>query len=393
MRSPLRLGAVLSAVLVAAQPACIGDDELPICGERPPSDTPACESCSGDLGLVAIGPEHHRAYRIVYVPVGHADDGLASFVEHAEQLTADIRADRASIVGRRPDLFDFHRASRPIRSDDGSWPCLRKHDLSSRRYLSVPDSVTRQLGESMPGRTVIVFITSGGGGAANADRGRGELGADEKTSVRLAPDDDARTLDHELGHAIIGLGDEYTEDDANGCYPDALTDLPPGAPQPIPNLSPHGDGRDWNGLVSGAREGGGAWYDACIFHPTDSCRMLRSRDEQFCPVCNAAIDRALSRAARELGNPKTPPRCVVTSTRDETMLHVRVVSWSHVPKLEVEVVFDHDDDSKRRAFGHPTDAPHLVDFRVDEPLAKLRFPVRALCSDGSRNVAVERIED
>jgi hypothetical protein len=392
MRSPPRLGAVLSAVslaVLAAQPACIVDDELPVCGDRPPTYLP-CVTCDGDLGLVAIGPEHRRAYRIVFVPIGHADDEMSSFIEQSERLAADLRADPESIVGRRPELFDFVRASRPIRSDDGSWPCLEKSPRSSRYHLAVPAGVEGMLLEGMPGRTVLVEITRRGGGAANADRAR-ELAADEQVSVRLAPDDDAHVLDHELGHAIVGLEDEYTEGDANGCYPDGIADLPPGAPQPFPNLSPHPDGRDWNGLVSGAREGGGTYYDACIFHPTDSCRMLHSRDERFCPVCNAAIHRALGRAARELGNPNMPPACVVTSTRDDETLHVRVVSWSYVPPLEVDVEEVHG-RTKHVNRGIARQAPHLVDYRVDLPLEDLQFPVRILCTDGSPNVVVEKID-
>jgi hypothetical protein len=243
----------------------------------------------------------------------------------------------------------------------------------------------------MPGRTVVVEITARGGGVANADRSR-ELGVDDRVSIRLEPDDDARVLDHELGHAVIGLEDEYTEDEARGCYSDAIADLPPGAPQPFPNLSPHADGRDWNGLVSGAHLGGGAQFDACIFHPTTSCRMLGSTHDHFCPVCNAAIHRALGRAAGELGNPRLPPACVLTSTRDEKFLYLRVVSWSYAPPLQVEVEVDRGRRGKMTSYGGPRQAPHLVDYRHVVSLEDLTFPIRVLCTDGSPNVAVEKID-
>jgi hypothetical protein len=386
MRSPLPLGLLVAALVVASQPACFLDDDLPACGEPPSSFDD-----NGDLGVVAIGPENHRAYRIVFVPVGHTDDELDDFTDYVDWLTTTTRNDPESIVGRRPELFDFARATRSVRSSDGSWPCLDKEEQSTRLHLSVPEVVTAKLLEGMPGRTVVVEITPRGGGAANADRAR-ELGADERTSIRMVQLDSARVFDHELGHAIVGLADEYTEDDANGCYPHPLADLPAGAPQPFPNLSPHADGRDWNGLVSGAEEGGGAYYDACIFHPTDECRMLISGEDHFCPVCNAAIHRALSRAAGEIGNPNQPPACVVTSTRDDERLHVRVVSWSFVPPLEVTVEFLGKDGRKTKTYGFPVHAPHLVDHRVDVELEDLAFPVRVLCTDGTRNVAVEKIE-
>lgn len=391
MRSPLLFGAgaFLVPVLVAALPGCIAEeDALPVCAEPPSSFSP-----DGDLDLVAIGPENHRAYRIVFVAVGHSDDEMSKFVEHTGRLANDLRADRESIVGRRPELFDFYRATRPVRSADGSWPCLKaKDDPSLRPSLMVPDVVTNALMEPMPGRTILVEVLNRGGGNPNADGAR-ELGPDDRSSIRIAPDSGLSVVEHELGHAVIGLADEYTFDGANGCYPEPITDLPPGAPQPFPNLSPHADGRDWKGLVSGAVPGGAAFYDACIYHPTDSCRMLGEDYDHWCPVCDAAIHRALGRAARDLGNPNNPPACVVTSTRDENALRVRVVSWSYVFPLKVTVE-NHREGwrAKEKSYGWALRAPHLVDHRVDIPLEGLEFPVRIVCTDGSPNVAVERID-
>lgn len=351
------------------------------CEDHPPPEDAACSGCDA-LGLVRVGPSEDRAaYRIVFVPVGQSDDDLATFATQVETIAAELRNDPRTIVGRRPELFELSRATRAVRSDDGTWPCGELGG-GEGRSLVVPRAITKALLEHMAGRTVVVEVADldGDFARANSDNSA-ELAAKEGVAVRIAKTDGAGVLDHELGHAIIGLGDEYTDAGASGCYPHAMLDLPEGAPQPYPNLSAHADGRDWGGLVSGAEPGGEALYDRCIYHPTNACRMLHSAHAGFCPVCQNAIDHALAHAAGD--EPLKPPSCVVTSTRDEKEIHVRVVGWTDSPPILASVGYSNTSHRHEvsSAWGSPT--WRLVDHRIDISLDGLELPIDVSCDDAS----------
>jgi len=172
----------------------------------------------------------------------------------------------------------------------------RSDELTDDLWLSVDGRRARALAEGLvEGVDVIVVLLDSFLGRANADGG-------EPPIVRINTEDGGRTLTHELGHALFGLGDEYGEVPA--CFDDSPSDL---ATEHDPfltvaNLSLDPDGTKWADLVEGAREGG-MRYDRCVYHPTDRCRMLNRDDDRFCPVCDDAIRRTLAARDGDAPNP------------------------------------------------------------------------------------------
>lgn len=126
--------------------------------------------------------------------------------------------------------------------------------------------------------------------------------------VRVSLGNDARTLEHELGHALGGLGDEYWTDDDG--HDDVFTDEEP----TDHNVTTDLDALKWGDFVDpsldlptsvqpgvfpdtvGAFEGA-KYHDSDVYRPADVCRMRDSKKANpFCPVCNNALREAMDEA-------------------------------------------------------------------------------------------------
>lgn len=100
------------------------------------------------------------------------------------------------------------------------------------------------------------------------------------------PDDVAKCMAHELGHAIFGLADEYS---------DGFCVIPPTEPQEA-NVTKVADKTKvkWAYLTKNT-EPGGKYCASGIWHPTKNCRMLNPREYlQFCVVCLERMTHAMS---------------------------------------------------------------------------------------------------
>jgi hypothetical protein len=139
--------------------------------------------------------------------------------------------------------------------------------------------------------------------------------------VSMGRDDGYLTLAHELGHALIGLGDEYAESggwvDGARCSTQSFF----GAHERV-NVQSDVDGLPWEDLLTpgvelptepgvardvvGAFEGAGHcesnWY-----RPQQRCAM-RSQWEQhyFCKVCRRELDRKMAELREENPRPDCP---------------------------------------------------------------------------------------
>lgn len=297
--------------------ACADFEDPPWCADIDPAPFPDCDNAPGLCHLaVEHWPEQAAdAIHIVFVGDGFDVDEAAIYRRAVDLLVAGLRGDPGGIVGRAPGRFAFHRVDL---FDGGALPDGWRTPLGTCRAPRPGGASLRQdddraeLAASAAGPAdVVVTLSDSARFRASAGQSYGGRAA----IVRLALEHDHRVLDHELGHALVGLGDEYAADDRHYTAP----------PQPIfatgpaielgqtrdtPNLSVHGDGRRWAVLVDGAWPGGLADYATGVYHPTDRCRMNDEADP-YCPVCDDAIDRWLVRHGHG-----PAPACAIVAAHD-----------------------------------------------------------------------------
>jgi len=194
--------------------------------------------------------------------------------------------DPQSIPGRRPELFGaFFVAHEGLstRCDDAYCP-------------DWPRVETLEEGAGSPD----VWVTVGRvGGRANA----------EGRVVTVNVDDDRFVLDHELGHALVGLADEYEEFEG---APTPMDDPMFGGHSSEPaiefwaltrhvNVTVDPSGVKWAPLQGEPFEGG--WrYEHDVYRPASTCRMRHSHDG-FCYVCERAIEAFLVSVEANDGEP------------------------------------------------------------------------------------------
>ena len=269
------------------------------------------ELCNLPVESVMREPDLDRAIDIVIVPDGYPASRLPLFQAQVRGWIDALDRSPDSIIGRDPSLFNFHvieiisdgsQRYRPLRS------CTR-YDTG----ITVSDPARRaRVALNAPDADVILVVTDDSeivydemsyGGMRDSASLDWEILPYSHLSRSTLPE----TLDHELGHSLIGLGDEYVDAGEAGMSVTSPYVARRGNPLP-PNVSYSPEG-DWNGLVEGAFEG--AFHRAHgYYRPSENCRMRETR-AAYCPVCSDAIHRALG---GHRGVQDGPPQCGVAST-------------------------------------------------------------------------------
>lgn len=314
------------ALGLAALAGCYGAEPSDACTLSPYKTPPSCAShpqlCGHPVRADLRQADPAVAVDLVFVPEGFAADQLDDFRGGVASLLRELESDRGSIVGRDPDRFNRYVIDLPapqgsrIGDDAIDTPlggCLRRDPLSpsGAPLLLVQPELARLVAHShVPAADVVVVLMNLRGARANAMLERGleqDLGL-----ALLGRQHGGQVLDHELGHALVHLGDEYV--DGGDCL-SARLDAPGLARSPgdwwsdlaeSSNLTADPSGARWAAIVRGAREGG-ARYARCVFHPTDACRMGDDSARPFCPVCDDAIERTLRDVRAGVDN--RAPRC------------------------------------------------------------------------------------
>jgi hypothetical protein len=316
--------ALLAGLLLVL--GCYGGEASDACVVRPFDAPPSCATRPDlcDLRVHADLRQRDPAFAVdvVFLPEGFADDELEDFHARVRTLLHALEQDRGGIVGRDPQRFNRYTVDLPaaqgLSVTDGALDtplsgCLRRDTVTpeGRPLLTVhPELVRFAARRAVPAADVAVVLMNLHVGRANAPLQRA---SDEDLGVVvIGLDDVAHVLDHELGHALVNLGDEYV--DGGDCY---LRDAsPPGVTfspgdwwttlAEQPNLTTDPNGARWSSVLRGARAGG-ARFARCVYHPTDRCRMGDDSRDGYCPVCDDAIERALRDVRAGVDN--RPPRC------------------------------------------------------------------------------------
>lgn len=262
----------------------------------------APQHCDLPVSTVMNEPDLETAIDIVFVADGYTEDLLEAYREHVRTLIDALSADKDGIVGRDPELFNFHRvdlaspdtsvASRPLRS------CV-----SPDASLTGDDALAARAAANAPEADLIIVVVNGSRNSRSV-AGQDANGTD---IIRISTDVSHRVITHELGHALVGLRDEYVEFPHRHYLADQYERW--NANPLAPNLSLSPD-EQWEGLVEGSHEGGDR-YAQGVYRPTNSCRMIDAyADIIFCPVCSAAIDEFID---GKRGKEDGPPRCGIAT--------------------------------------------------------------------------------
>lgn len=265
------------------------------CSEEPERPPPPEDRKATLLG--ASG--HPEAFTVVFVGDGFRAAELPRYRRRVDALVEGLRASERGFVPWSPDLYRFYRVDVVSTGDDVD--SLEREDTALGAYLD-PSSDScadlfieadparvRDAAAEAPAADAVVVIADGSAGRANAHG-----------NVHISSDDSWRVLEHELGHALFGLGDEYEE--FLWCSDRAEDELELLATPNVTASRVHP--AKWGGLVDDVESGGGQW--PCHGHPTESCVMLDAEAPRFCPVCETAIREAT--AVRTCSPDRMPPR-------------------------------------------------------------------------------------
>ncbi|MCB9779191.1 MAG: hypothetical protein H6742_11560 [Alphaproteobacteria bacterium] len=262
--------------------------------------------------------------RLAFVAEGFADEHQGAFQAGVRGWLDQLWADPETIPGRAPQLYEawtvFPHGQRGRTVDNdvddtalGGRIC-EAEGWQGRLYSIDKDALAlleRESGLDPVDAWVVVFADAN----ARANTLNSFDAPFDGEAILTSVAENAWTLDHELGHALVSLADEYSK--GEGAFDedpvqDAVTSRPwleHWALTHIANLTSDPLGRKWPGLALPPEPGGWA-YDAGIYHPTASCRMLQSdRGGPFCPVCNREIDRWHAAVQGNDG----PPDCDLTA--------------------------------------------------------------------------------
>jgi len=174
----------------------------------------------------------------------------------------------------------------------------RFYTFDSERYLMTFDNKSvRDLAANVPYDQIYILVNS-------SKYGGGAIYNHYNTSVN-SNSSSAKIFVHELGHGFAGLADEYDDGSTafNDMYPlttepweanlTTLVDfeskwrgmLPPNTPVPTPL-------NNENPLQIGVYEGGG-YVAKGIYRPATDCLMRSFRGDEFCAVCQRAIQEMI----------------------------------------------------------------------------------------------------
>ena len=328
----------------------------PVCSEGP-------EAVGGVLSaepyVIHVTPDARVV--LAFVPDGFEAHELPSFREAARGLVAAALADQ-SLLGKVAPFVAAYAIE--VRGDEGGAAaansfggCVRDGRLGIAR-----DRVEIAVADALPGVRVAATIV------VTKTRGRP---ATYGSVVVLGAGHGLPSLVHELGHALVGLGDEYAESDKCWSGPTPIFATLPD-PFTTPNVTIDPKGTKWASLVTGA-EAGGEGFGRCIYHPPGPCRMKDRREPRWCAVCEAEVTRWV---AAVLENDGAPQCDIGLDARPERLVRGQIVN------IDV-IAVDHDGIAEA---GATLDGRDIL--RADGALApRYRADARAMLNIGMHTLS------
>ena len=228
---------------------------------------------------------------IAFVAEGYTSDEMPSFIEDTK-IAVDALFSHATF-NKYKDYLNIIAVESPSKESgtsepgNGKWinTALSSHfnTFYSDRYLTTLH--LKQLHDQLvavPYEHIIVLVNStkyGGGGIYNS------------YTLTAAKDKSFRpVVVHEFGHSFGGLADEYTYSNDDPMY------FPDTEPWEQNITTKHDFSKKWGNLIAEGKAGlveGGGYLVNGVWRGCDTCRMRVNEVDDFCPVCQQALERLI----------------------------------------------------------------------------------------------------
>ena len=239
---------------------------------------------------------------IVIIPDGYTKDEMQKFKDDCNKFSEYLF--NISPYKQNKDKFNIWAVESPSKESgtdipaDGVWKSTIANSsfytFDSERYLMIVDNKNlRNLAANAPYDQIFVLVNSSKYGGGAIYNHYSVCSSDNKYSDYVFP--------HEFGHGFAGLADEYYTSDV------AYQDFYPLDIEPLePNITTLVDfDSKWKDMVDtdtpiptpdekiysnkvGAFEGGG-YVAKGVYRPKQDCSMKSISVDNFCPVCQRAI--------------------------------------------------------------------------------------------------------
>lgn len=228
---------------------------------------------------------------IAFVAEGYTKDQMPSFIKDAKNAIDAMMSHK--VFNKFKDYLNFIAVESP--SDEsgtsepgnGKWinTALSSHfnTFYSDRYLTTLH--LKQLHNQLlaaPYEHIIVLVNTtkyGGGGIYNSYT----LVAAKDKSFRPV-------VVHEFGHSFGGLADEYEYSNDDPLY------FPDTEPWEQNITTKHDFSQKWGNLIKEGKAGlieGGGYQNKGVWRGCDTCRMRVNEVDDFCPVCQQALEKLI----------------------------------------------------------------------------------------------------
>lgn len=247
------------------------------------------------------------AIDVVILSEGYANSDRKEFFRDARKIGRRLRKEKVSAPLRK--VYDFHIHAVFVPSQDSGAPWTpgqesRKTQLKARVLAEAGDLDIDEGQAELLAAThapdvdvtlvLIHFLEDDSPDAetspipeivSSRDHLRAVADVPDSGGRILLPSHDTEAFIHELGHALIGLGDEYWTEEV---------EIPEESKWEVslsPNLSTDETGARWKHILPTVFEGG-SYYKYGVYRGAKNCRMKQTRSRNFCAVCLHSINES-----------------------------------------------------------------------------------------------------
>ncbi|MFT3713940.1 MAG: M64 family metallopeptidase [Archangium sp.] len=295
-----------------------GSSERPFCDDHPAlPELKSCDGCAPTVREQIVSPDRQRSFHIAFVAEGFPREQLGFFdsltrgwLERFERRMDD------EVPGLTPMLNVSWIDFRELAPQDGL--ALGSCGTQIRGVqLSVDSERFRTLIPSDRFDVVVIVVNT-----PTRYRETGGLALYGGRTVIMANTfTDADTFAHEMGHALFGLHDEYSEIEGGPSLVSSMvaTDEDLRAVDSAVFLAPNISLSPTSPKFGGATVGieGGMGFTTGVYRWGGAC-LMNDSTSPFCPVCRkAAQERVRARRSASVTNPKCGLRVSPSPTSSE----------------------------------------------------------------------------
>lgn len=329
MRLPLLVVVLLSGC-APERPWCEDKAALP--------ELKRCAGCTPTVKEKIVSPDRERSFHIAFVAEGFARDDLPRFENITRTWLFEFteRMDR-EVPGLTPMLNASWIDFRDLAPDDGFVLGSCATQMRGVHILVDAERMNELVPETLGRFDVIVVVVN----TPTRYRENGTLAwYGSRSVVMMNSWSNGNVFAHELGHALFGLHDEYTELESSieRVSTSAASDEDLSARDIAAFFSANVSLNPSSPKFGGERQGveGAMGYQLGAYRFGEAC-LMNDGESAMCPVCQkAAEERVRARRSASITNPKCGLRLSPSpSTPGQFDLLVAAFDWDGVKEMRL----------------------------------------------------------